>query len=296
MDFEVAIIGCGPSGLQAAIYAARKKIKVVVLGKPENSALFKARVENYFGITMMEGKELLDIGVEQATNFGAKILTEDVMDLNREGEWFVMSTDKMNTVRSKIIILAPGISRVELNVPGEKEYYGMGVSYCAACDCNFFKNKKVAVIGNGSMAVAGALLLREYASKVYWVAMENKASEELDAKIKASNIEVLIPAWPSRINGTEVVKSLELRDGRKLDVDGVFIELGARGSADLAMDVGLVPDEEGTIKVDDDCKTEQTNVLACGDVTGLPWQLAKAVGQGCVAGRTAANMIRKETD
>ena len=296
MDYDVAIIGCGPSGLQAAIHAARKKVKVVVLGKGENSALFKAKVENCFGIVTAEGKDLLTTGVEQARNFGAEVMAEDVMDLNREGGWFVMSTERDNTVRSKVIILAPGISRVKLNVEGEKEFHGMGVSYCAACDCHFFKKKTVAVVGDGSMAAAGALLLREYASKVYWVARENKASEELNAKMKASDIEVLIPAWPAKILGTDVVNALVLKDGRKLDVNGVFIELGARGSADLAMDVGIVPDEKGFIKVDADCKTEQENVLACGDVTGLPWQLAKAVGQGCVAGTVAANMIRKESE
>jgi thioredoxin reductase (NADPH) len=296
MDYDVAIIGCGPSGLQAAIHAARKKVKVVVLGKAVNSALSKAKVENCFGIATAEGMELLDVGIGQAKHFGADIMAEDVMDLNREGEWFVMDTEKMNKVRSRIIILAPGISRVKLNVEGEKEYHGMGVSYCAACDCNFFKKKTVAVVGDGSMAAAGALLLREYASKVYWVARENKASDELNAKVKASDIEVLIPSWPAKILGTDVVTGLELQDGRKLDLNGVFIELGARGSADLAMDVGIMPDDKGFIKVDADCKTEQVNVLACGDVTGLPWQLAKAVGQGCVAGTMAAAMIRKENE
>jgi thioredoxin reductase (NADPH) len=296
MDYDVAIIGCGPSGLQAAIHASRKKVKVVVLGKHHNSALIKAKVENVFGISTADGRSLLELGIEQAKHFGAEIMAEDVMDLNREGEWFVMSTEKMNAVRSKVIILAPGISRVKLNVEGEKEFHGLGVSYCAACDCHFFKKKTVAVVGDGSMAAAGALLLREYASKVYWVALENKASEELNAKIGASDIEVLIPSWPAKILGTDVVNALELREGRKLEVDGVFIELGARGSADLAMDVGIVPDDKGFIKVDTDCKTEQANVLACGDVTGLPWQMAKAVGQGCVAGITAANIIRKESE
>jgi thioredoxin reductase (NADPH) len=296
MDYDVAIIGCGPSGLQAAIHASRKKVKVVVLGKHHNSALIKAKVENMFGISTADGRSLLELGIEQAKHVGADIMAEDVMDLNREGEWFVMSTEKMNTVRSKVIVLAPGISRVKLNVEGEKEYHGLGVSYCAACDCHFFKKKTVAVIGDGSMALAGALLLREYASKVYWVANENKASEELNAKLKATDIEVMIPAWPAKIMGTDVVTGLELKDGRKLEINGVFIELGARGSADLAMDVGIVPDDKGFIKVDGDCKTEQVNVLACGDVTGLPWQLAKAVGQGCVAGIMAANIIRKEIE
>jgi thioredoxin reductase (NADPH) len=296
MDYDVAIIGCGPSGLQAAIHAARKKVKVVVLGKHHNSALIKAKVENVFGISTAEGRALLELGIEQAKKFGAEIMAEDVMDLNREGDSFIMSTEKMNTVRAKVIILAPGISRVKLNVEGEKELHGLGVSYCAACDCHFFKNKTVAVVGNGSMAAAAAVLLREYASKVYWVAKENTASEELNNKLKATDIEVLIPSWPAKILGTDKVDALELVDGRKLDVNGVFIELGARGSADLAMDVGIVPDEKGFIEVDLECKTEQPNVLACGDVTGLPWQMAKAVGQGCVAGTVAANIIRKETE
>jgi thioredoxin reductase (NADPH) len=114
--------------------------------------------------------------------------------------------------------------------------------------------------------------------------------------VNGSVIEVMSPAWPSKISGEKVVKSIALNDGRSIEVDGVFIELGAKGAADLAVEVGIIPDESGAIKVDRDCKTETEGVFACGDITGQPWQMAKAVGEGCVAGLSAAAFVRKEVE
>jgi thioredoxin reductase (NADPH) len=293
MDFDVGVIGAGPAGLQAALHAARKKVKVCVLGKVQNSALVKAEIENYFGTEPRSGKEMLDTTAKAVAGFGAVLLEEDLLNIEMDGQEFKLKTESLKEIKVKAIVLAPGISRKKLNVEGEKEYHGLGVSYCATCDCNFFKKKTVAVLGDASMAASAALLLREYASKVFWVAKEFKASPELMDKVKAMDIET-VQAWPTKIHGDQVVRGMTLDNGRDLTLDGVFIELGAKGVADLAMEVNIFPDEKGYIAVDRHCATDTPGVFACGDVTGQPWQLAKAVGEGCVAGLSAAAYVRME--
>lgn len=296
MDYDVVIIGCGPAGLQASIHAARKKVTVAVIGRTEGSGLNRAEVENYFGIDVMGGKELLAKGMEQAKRFGAEIFEQDVMKLEKKDDVFIAITDHDMEFKSKALVLAPGISRKKLNAPGEKELLGRGVSYCASCDCNFFRGRTVAVVGDESTAASSALLLTEYASVVYWISKNLNVATQLMAKVKASKVEIISPASVARITGDEVVKGLELNDGRKLAVDGVFIELGAKGSADLALDLNIIPDPTGTIEVNADMETRERGLFACGDVTGQPWQLARAVGQGCIAGTNAAKLVRKEVE
>jgi thioredoxin reductase (NADPH) len=296
MDFDVVIIGRGPAGLQAAIHAARKKVKVAVLGHPEASGLNRAEVENYLGIDRISGKELLAKGAEQARRFGAELFEQDVMKAEKKDDTFTVVTDHDLELRCKALVLAPGVSRKKLNVPGEKEFLGRGVSYCASCDCNFFRQKSVAVIGDESTAASAAALLTEYASVVYWVSKNLNVAPQLMAKVKATKADIISPASVARITGDEAVRLLELNDGRKLPVDGVFIELGAKGAADLALDLNVIPDPNGTIEVNQDMETSVKGAFACGDVTGLPWQLARAVGQGCIAGTNAAKMVRKEVE
>ncbi len=293
MDVDVAIIGCGPAGLQAAIHAGRRKVDTVLIGHPEKSALFGADVENYFGVPYIEGKDLIANGIKQAESFDAEIIQQDVVELNKEEEEFVIVTDHDLEIRAKSIILAPGVSRERLGIEGEKEYEGRGVSYCASCDCNFFNDKDVAVIGDGSVAASAALLLRDYASKVYWLVDELDVAEPLKKKIDEGDIDLRTSVTTKRILGENLVTGIELEDGTRIDVEGVFIELGAKSSTELALDIDLIPDPDGHIPVDSECMTEMEGVYASGDVTGHPWQLAKAVGQGCIAGTNAAKWIKE---
>ena len=291
INADVAIIGAGPAGLQAAIHAARRKVKTVVIGRPDQGALVKAEIENYFGIPRIKGQDIVLIGLEQTTNAGAEIYEEDVLKAEKVGETFILHTDHDNKFIAKSVILALGISRMRLNAEGEKEFLGRGVSYCAACDANFFKGKKVAVIGNDSMAAVSTMLLTNVASEVYWVTEEPKVAAPLFEKVAATNAKLVQAAWPKKIHGDKTVKKIELDDGRVIDVDGVFIELGARGSADLALELGIIPDPNGLITVNAKMETEVPGIYAAGDVTGRPWQLARAVGQGCIAGTNAANFV-----
>ncbi len=292
MQADVTIIGCGAAGLQAAIHASRKKVKTVVVGHPTNSALYGHEVENLFGIWLMNGKDLVNIGIEQAKKFGAEMLREEVVKLEKLESGFKVLTDHDTEVRTKTLILAPGISRKKLGVEGEREFYGKGVSYCAQCDCNFFRDRTVAVVGEDSEAASSSLLLDEYASKVYWIANDIHVAKPLMEKVYNSDVEILSPAKVKRIFGEQLVTGLELEDGTELELNGVFIELGAKGSMELALDIDIIPDPLGKIEVDNQCRTEVEGVFACGDVTGQPWQLAKAVGEGCIAGINAANKVK----
>ena len=190
------------------------------------------------------------------------------------------------------MILAMGVSRAKLNVPGEASLVGRGVSYCASCDAGFFRGRTVAVIGEESEAAESAILLTEYAAKVIWVHRELKVSPNMLQKAAAAKVE-MVPGDPTKIEGEASVTGLELKDGRRLDVQGVFITLGAKGSMELALELGLLPDPSGRIKVDENCRTDMEMVYACGDVTGSPWQLARAVGQGAIAGDNAARAVRQ---
>ena len=174
---------------------------------------------------------------------------------------------------------------------GEKELFGKGVSYCASCDCNFYKGKVVAIVGDETEAAVSAELMTKYASKVYWVVGEIAASENVVRKAKDAGVEI-IKGKVESIDGDGRVGSVTV-SGKEIPVDGVFIELGAKSAADLAMDMDVMPEMDDSIKVKEDCSTEVAGVFACGDITGKPWQVAKAVGQGAVAGISAADYVKK---
>lgn len=289
---DVLIIGAGPAGAQAAIHAARKKVSVLLVGKTSNSAMQGTHIENYFGVGgVADGDELLRTGLEQAKAFGSKIMEENIISSEHDGDIFRFVTENDETIESKAVIIATGISRKKLGVPGEKEFFGKGVSYCASCDCNFYKGKTVVIVGDETEAAVSAELMTRYASKTYWVSDDVKASKNVADKAIAAGAE-LIGSQISSIDGEQRVVGITLNDGRKIQTDGVFIELGAKSAADLAMDMDVMPEMDDTIKVDSNCATEVKGVFACGDVTGRPWQVAKAVGQGAVAGLSAAEYVR----
>ncbi len=292
METDVLIIGCGPAGVQAAIHSSRQKVKTTVVGKMRNSAAYGTEIENYFGVSD-DGGTILDQGVSQATSFGVDFIEQNVVTSKREGNEFVFETDDGTEIRSKAVIIATGISRKKLGVPGEKELYGKGVSYCAVCDCNFYKGRRVVLVGNESEAAASARLMTSYASETAWVAWELTANESIVNKALDAGVR-LYNSRPKSIDGTDKVESITLQDGTVIPTDGVFIELGAKSAADIAMDIDVMPEMDDSIKVDAECRTEVPGVFACGDITGKPWQIAKAVGQGCIAGLNAANFVKEQ--
>jgi thioredoxin reductase (NADPH) len=293
MDADVVIIGCGPAGLQAGIHSSRKKARTIIVGKLQNSALHGAHVENYFGVWgKADGSELLKKGMDQALLFGCGYIGLNVIGAFKEGDGFKVILESGEEIVCRSVVIATGISRKKLNIPGEKEFFGKGVSYCAECDCNFYKGLRVAVIGDESEAAISSELMTKYASEVYWVSKDSSADRNLIEKASATGVN-MISGEPKEIRGKSGVESLLLEDGRELSVDGVFIEIGGRTSSNLAMDLGVMPEADDSIKVNKYCETSVPGVFACGDITGEPWQLAKAVGEGAVAGHNAAERAKK---
>ena len=293
---DVAIIGRGPAGLQAAIHAASKKAKVMVFGKLQKSGLYKARIANFCcSEKIIPGKQMLDAGRKQAESFDAVFLEEDVMETKSENDGFVLVTEGGKAFRTKALILAMGVARKKLRVKGEKEFVGRGVSYCVDCDANFFKGMDVAVVGNESAAAAGALTLLQYAKRVFVVCRELITTDVLRKQLENSEVEIIRDTWVKEIMGGSEVEGVILKNGQTLNVSGVFVELGAKGAMELAANLGVVFDAE-TFSFIETNKKQETNiqgVYAAGDITGRPLQIAKAVGEGCVAGIEAAEYAKK---
>ncbi|MCI5189323.1 MAG: NAD(P)/FAD-dependent oxidoreductase [Candidatus Electrothrix sp. AS4_5] len=303
--YDVVIIGAGPAGIQAAIHATRKKTNVLVLGRIENSAIYWAHVENYACIRgVADGKDLLEAGISQLEHFGTEIHPYDVLKITqtsqivqeREEELFALELESGETVTSRTIIFAMGVSKNKLSVPGEKELSGMGVSYCVDCDANFYRGDTVMVVGNQSAAIDGALTLLDYAAKVYLVAEELQGSEAMLNKLHDSTVELHTNDWVQEITGNGKVEEILLKSGSKITVNGIFIELGSKGALELATQVGVMLDTEyfKYIAVNRKQETNIPGIYAAGDIVGPPYQMAKAVGEGCVAGMEAAMFARKK--
>ena len=293
--YDVVIIGAGPAGIQAAIHAARRKIRVLMLGRIENSALFGAHIENYAfvpGVTI--GAALLQGGLEQARGFGTEIAPEDVLKIVRTDEMFHLELESGRSIVAAALVFSMGVAKKKLNVPGEKELLGRGVSYCVDCDANFFRNAVVTITGDRSAAVDGALTMLDYAAKVYLVSERLDVSPELALRLKTSKVEC-IPSAVRQVNGERAVTSVVLADGRTLETEGLFIELGSKGALELATQIGVQLDTE-SFKYIATNRKQETNIpgiYAAGDIVGPPYQMAKAVGEGCVAGMEAAGYARR---
>lgn len=296
---DVAIVGCGPAGIQAAIHAARKKAQVLMLGRMAGSALLRGHIENYaFVAGVAPGEDLLATGLNQVKQFGAELAEEDLLRLDPAEGGFLLHLESGREVRAGAVILAMGTSKKKLGVPGEQEFLGKGVSYCVDCDANFFRKADVCIAGSGSAAADGALILEKIAGKVFLITNKLEVSPELEKRLAASTIE-RISGKIVRIEGEmpKGVTAVALEDGRTIAVEGVFIEMGAKGALELATQLGVALDSETMrhIAVNRRQETSVPGVYAAGDITGPPFQMAKAVGEGCVAGLEAAGWALRKT-
>ncbi len=292
--YDVVILGAGPAGLQAAIHASRKKVSVLVLGRQSKSSLFHAHVENFCCVCKVSGEEILHSGRQQAQEFGAEFLEEDVLQINPAGQFFEIKVESGNTVQSKALIIATGTARKKLGVAGEKTLLGKGVSYCVECDANFYKGEDVAIIGGESAAADGALTLTQYAKTVHLVSEKLQVVDALKEELQKSDVTIHEGFKVKEIVGDNQVQEIVLDNGTRIPVSGAFIELGAKGVMELALSLNVALDDE--MKFIQTSKKFETNVpgiFAAGDVCGPPWQMAKAVGEGCVAGIGAANYAKK---
>jgi len=295
LEYDVAILGLGPAGLQAAVHAARRKASVLLLGSIEKSSLFTAHIENYFSLFNISGEEMLMRGLEQVRHFGAHVREEHVLAIAPEGDRYRLRTEAGTVVDAWSLVLATGSKRHQLGVPGEKEFLGKGVSYCVDCDGLFFRGMDVCVAGGESAAVDGALTLVKTAREVHLVCDRLAVAESLQKDLRSSPVIVHEGQSIQSIYGQEAVEGVLLGNGAKLPVAGVFVELGAKGVLELALNLGVqLDDAMKYIQANKQQETSVAGIYAAGDICGMPWQMAKAVGEGCVAGIGAAQWAKKQ--
>jgi thioredoxin reductase (NADPH) len=296
INADLAIIGGGPAGLAAAVYAGRSGLKTIVLERTMvgGQVLITPIVENYPGFTQISGKALVDMMYQQSLQYAHIIEGNDVVDIKKTDNIFELKTTS-KTINSRAIIIATGAEHKKLDVPGEKELSGRGVSYCATCDGYFFKDgKRVIVVGGGNTAVTDALYLKSIGADVSLVHRRDKLRAEayLQKSIQDSKIPIYWNTEVREIIGSKRVVAVRLQNTkdksiRLLEVDGVFIAVGYTPNNEIAKRLNLVLDENGYIKVDEKQRTSMPLVYAAGDVTGGAKQIATAVGQGVTAAITA---------
>ena len=288
--YELAIIGAGPAAMSAAVYAARYKMKVVMIGKLPGGYVNEAHlVENWLGEKSIPGPELVKKFTDHIASMAIDIKNSDVKAIAKQpnGSFKIITDGK--EVEAERLILAIGTERNKLGIKGEDEFLGKGVSYCVTCDAFFFRDRTVAVIGGSDSAVTGALMLADIAKKVYLVYRGEalRAEPAWVHKIEAnSKIEVVLKANPAEIKGETVVKELVLDTDQTLAVDGVFVEIGTTPGKVIVSSLGVKTDDKGYIIVTDDQRTNADKVWAAGDVTTKNNKLKQAIvaaGEGAVA-------------
>lgn len=299
-EYELIIIGSGPAGLSAGIYSARYKLKTLILSKNMGGAVGTAyRVCNYPSYTEIKGFELAKKFLEQVNNLGVPIVYDEVIKIERQNKDnnFKVYTKKQE-YECKKIIFAAGTERNRLGVPGEGKFLGKGVSYCATCDASFFEEKIVAVIGGSDAAINSAVLLSEYASKVY-IIYRGKEFYKLEPYLlellkKEKNIESIFNEEIAEIIGSEKVEGIKLKSGKKIKIQGIFVEAGSIPGTKLIQDLG-VNLNNGYITTDKNQKTNIKGFFAAGDVTNNPLkQIVTAAAEGAIAAYSVFNEIKKE--
>ncbi len=295
LTYDVVIVGAGPAGLCAAMYAGRGMLKAVTIerGAPGGELLNTDLIEDYIGFESIKGWELSQKMAEHAKKFGAEIVTDTVERIHRDADgWFEVHTARGDTYRSQAVILTAGGTPIKLGIPGEKEYAGRGVSYCAVCDGAFFKGERLAVVGGGDAAVEEADYLTRYASKVHLVHRrdEFRASQIVQDRAFANpKIEVVRNTVVPEIVGNEkgvthaVLENKTTGERTNLDVGGVFIFVGFKPNTQL-VDGHVDHDAGGYLITDNRMMTSMAGLFAAGDVRSqLTRQITTAVGDATTA-------------
>ncbi len=284
---DILIIGGGPAGISAGIYAKRAGMKVAIVSS-EDSALLKAnKIENYYGFENgISGKALYENGIKQAKNLGIKIFNAQVLGFKYNSS-FDVDTNK-GILQSKSLIVATGSVRKTPSIDGLADFEGKGVSYCATCDGFFHRGKPVAVIGSGEYALHEALELANLADMV--TILTNGEAQSFDLPTDVANISVDTKKIAC-ISGDNLVSAVVFESGDKMPVSGVFIAVGIAGSTDFARSIGAIV-MDNRLAVDDQMATNIPGLFAAGDCTPGMNQVTKAVYQGSMAATSAVKFVR----
>ncbi|MGB9748587.1 MAG: NAD(P)/FAD-dependent oxidoreductase [Candidatus Woesearchaeota archaeon] len=300
-EYDLIILGAGPAGLSAGIYAARYKLKTLVIGESIGGYASDAyEVENYPGFRRISGFELMEKFRQHAEDLGVKIKQGSVVDIRKGYTLFNVRDSDNNIYKAKALIFAMGTKRRNLNIPKENDFIGKGISYCATCDAPFYKDKVVGVVGGANAAVRSALLLAEHASKVYIIYRKDRLRAEpvlIDAVLSNPKIEVIYNSSVVELLGKESLEGVKLDTSKELKLEGLFVEIGGMPSVDLAKILGVKIDNEGYIVVNPDQSTNVEGIFAAGDITTNSnkfQQIITAAAEGAVAANAVYEFLKKQ--
>jgi len=296
--YDVIIIGGGPAGLSAGMYASRLGAKTLLLEKlmPGGQITLSSEIENYPGVCEVKsGIELMACWPNQAQKFGCEIKNEEVIKIEKQ-ENFIIKTPT-NEYIAKNVIIATGSTHKKAGFEGEVDFIGKGVSYCAVCDGFFYKDKVVAVIGGGDTALEEALYLSKIAKKVYLIHRRDKfkaAPKTQERVFNTPNIEIIFNETVKKVFGKEFVEGIILSSNKSLNVDGVFVFVGMQVNNELVKDL-VELNEHGEVKVDLKMQTSLQGMYAAGDIReDSVKQVVSAAGDGAVAAINATK-FKKES-
>jgi thioredoxin reductase (NADPH) len=300
--YDCVIIGGGPAGLTAGIYTARARLKTLILEEKAigGEIVVADIVENYPGFPKgISGSDLTSAMEEQARSFGVEICETGARSISIEGDERTVNTTDDRKIKSKAVIIAAGTENVKLNVKGEKQFTGRGVSYCAQCDGAFFRDKEVIVIGGGDTAIGDAIFLSRFAKKLYIVHRRDKLRAEKILQERAFGISSIEFIWDSvvtEIMGTKTVESVDIKHVKTgvsaaKKINGVFIFIGTKPNTSFVKDI-VTLDESGYIITTPEMETTQSGIFAAGDIRSKTVrQVSTAIGDGATAGAAVQRYI-----
>lgn len=300
-NYDVIIVGAGPAGLTAAIYTSRRALKTLVISKDVGGQLaLTDDVENYPGFETIGGLELSQKFQQQASKTGVEYLFEGAEKIEKTEDGFTMETSSGKKLRARAIILAFGLTPRSLDVPGEKELTGKGVSYCATCDGPLYRGKDIVVVGGGNSALDAAEYSSKLAKKVYMLVRRDVFRGEqvlIDHVTKAENVEIIFNAVAKEIKGTDKVETLvyETTDGqqKEIPVQGIFVEIGHVAKTDWLNNLGLDMTDRREIVINRDNETSIKGIFAAGDITDITYKQAViSAGEGSKAALQAYKYLQ----
>ncbi|MCX8076671.1 MAG: FAD-dependent oxidoreductase [Aquificaceae bacterium] len=291
---ELIIIGGGPAGISASIYAQRKRMDFVLIAKDVGGQVIKAgEIENYLGYALVDGILFVQRMMEQMEKLGVKPVLDEVVKVSRTEGGFLVRTLSGKEFASKTLLFCTGAEHKKLDVPGEREYIGKGVSYCYTCDAPFFKDREVTVVGGGNSGFEAAEQLSKYATRVYISEISDKfkADEVLKEKVLSNpKVVTLLKHRLLEIRGDGrevkevVMEDLDRKRVYSLSVDGVFVEIGLKPNSELAKSLGVLTTSRDEIIIDCNNRTSEHGVYAAGDCTNIfAKQIITAAGDGAKA-------------
>ncbi|MFB6215815.1 MAG: NAD(P)/FAD-dependent oxidoreductase [Candidatus Aenigmatarchaeota archaeon] len=299
--YDTIIVGAGPGGYTAGIYAKRYGLDVLIIGEEPGGLCNEAHVvENWPGTKSIEGSELVENMREHVESLDVEVKEGRVFNIDREDDRFILESDD-GEYEAKSVILAIGTEKRRLDIENEEKFRGKGVSYCTTCDAPLYKGKDVGVVGGRDSAAKSALLLAEHAENVYIIYRRDELKAEHTLKQRCldnDKIEMVYEAVPEKLEGDEVLERVVLDNGEEMDLDGLFIEIGSVPNKVL-MKIGdeKIEREEGYIKVDEDQSTNIPGVFAAGDVTtgsNKFRQIVTAAAEGSIAAVSAYTYVKEE--